>query len=81
MATNVRIELRNYQGGRFDREKAITGLIRQFRRAVNEVGVLQTLKEKEFYEKPGEKRRRKKRYSDLQRKYAVQNGERRGFEE
>jgi len=85
MATNVRVELRSYQGNtRFDREKVMLSLIRQFKRAVNEAGVLHTLKEKEFYEKPGDKRRRKQRHAELQRKYAAMIPEelrRRGFEE
>jgi ribosomal protein S21 len=92
MATNVRVELRQYHGSnQYDKERAALSLIRQFKRAVNEAGVLHTLKE--FYEKPGEKRRRKKRYAELRRKYAAQaeqngtnrkkrhNKDRRGFDE
>lgn len=71
MATNVRVELRFHGGnGRFDRERATQNLIRQFKRAVAEVGVLQELREREHYEKPGEKKRRKQRQAELQRKYA-----------
>ena len=86
MAVNVRVEFKTYHGNnRFDRERAALSLIRQFKRAVNEAGVLHTLKEKEFYEKRGEKRRRKERYAELQRKYAVPNSDkynnRRGFDE
>lgn len=71
MSTNVRVELR-YNGGnsRFDRERATLNLLRQFKRAVAEAGVLYELREREFYEKPGEKKRRKQRQAELQRKYA-----------
>jgi len=80
MATNVRVELKTYHGSnRYDRERACLSLIRQFKRAVNEAGVLHTLKEKEFYEKPGEKKRRKRRHAELQRKYAMQNGDDNNF--
>jgi len=73
---NVRVELKQYYGSnRADRERAAISLLRQFKRAVNEAGVLHALKEKEFYEKPGDKRRRKRRYAELQRKYASQGGE------
>lgn len=76
MAVNVRVEAKAYHGNnKYDRERAALSLIRQFKRAVNEAGVLHTLKEKEFYEKPGEKERRKQRYAALQAKYAVQNNE------
>lgn len=69
--TNVKVELR-FNGGnsRFDRERATLNLIRQFKRAVAEAGVLHELREREFYEKPGEKKRRKQRQAELQRKYA-----------
>lgn len=71
MSVNVRVELR-YNGGnnRFDRERSTLNLLRQFKRAVAEAGVLQELREREFYEKPGEKRRRMQRQAELQRKYA-----------
>jgi ribosomal protein S21 len=37
---------------------------------VAEAGILQELRERQFYEKPGEKKRRKQRQAELHRKYA-----------
>lgn len=72
MATNVRVELRFHGGSsRYDRERATSNLIRQFKRAVAEAGVLHELREREHYEKPGDKKRRKQRQAELQRKYAA----------
>jgi len=34
--------------------------LRKFKRKINEDGILQTLKQKEFYEKPSEKKKRAK---------------------
>ncbi len=75
MTTNVRVELRfNVGNSRFDRERATLNLIRQFKRAVAEAGILRELREREFYEKPGEKKRNKQRQAELQRKYAEAAG-------
>ena len=42
------------------RNNDINGAIRKFKRKVNDDGILQILKEKEFYEKPSEKRKKAK---------------------
>lgn len=42
------------------RNNDINGALRKFKRKVNDDGILQTLKEKEFYEKPSEKRKKAK---------------------
>ena len=42
------------------RNNDVNGALRKFKRKVNDDGVLQTLKEKEFYEKPSEKRKKAK---------------------
>lgn len=42
------------------RNNDINGALRKFKRKVNDDGVLQTLREKEHYEKPSEKRKKAK---------------------
>jgi len=42
------------------RNNDINGALRRFKRKVNEDGILQMLKQKEFYEKPSEKRKKAK---------------------
>lgn len=42
------------------RNNDINGALRKFKRKVNDDGILQTLKEKEFYEKPSERRKKAK---------------------
>jgi len=42
------------------RNNDVNGALRKFKRKVNDDGILQTLKEKEFYEKPSEKRKKAK---------------------
>ncbi len=69
MAVNVRVESRSFQGNRVSRDDSMN-LIRRFKRACNEAGILSALKEYEFYEKPCEKRNRKRRQAELQRRYA-----------
>jgi ribosomal protein S21 len=66
MSVNVRVELR--PGARQD----VQGLLRRFRRACNEAGVIHDYRSHEFYEKPCEKRNRAKRQAKLVRLYAEQ---------
>ena len=40
------------------RNNDVNGALRKFKRKINEDGILQTLRQKEFYEKPSEKRKR-----------------------
>ena len=42
------------------RNNDVNGALRKFKRKINEDGILQTLRQKEFYEKPSEKRKRAK---------------------
>lgn len=49
-----------------DREIAFRKLFSAFKKAVADAGVLHQYKRHEYYESPGEKRRRKKRESELQ---------------
>lgn len=68
MAVNVRVELKPYSN-RNDQ----MSLLRRFKRACSEAGIMHLIKEHEFYEKPSDKRRRKKRHAQLQAKYAQQD--------
>ena len=51
---------RNSKDKRPPKEIPFDVALRKFKKAVERSGVLQTLKEKEFYEKPTAKRKRKK---------------------
>ena len=50
-----------------EREVAFTKLFKAFKRKVDEAKILRDYKSHEFYESPGEKRRRKKREAQNQR--------------
>lgn len=65
----VRIELRDLPptASREDREMAFRKMHTAFKKAVTEAGVLHQYKQHEYYESPSEKKRRKKRESDLQK--------------
>lgn len=49
-----------------DRDIAFRKLFSAFKKAVADAGVLHQYKRHEYYESPGERRRRKKRESELQ---------------
>jgi len=49
-----------------DKEVAFKRLFAAFKKAVADAGILHQYKRHEYYESPGEKRRRKKRESELQ---------------
>lgn len=67
MAVNVRVEVKS--NSRSDQQN----LMRRFKRACNEAGIMHLIKEHQYYEKPCDKRRRKRRHAQLQIKYAQQN--------
>jgi ribosomal protein S21 len=62
----VRVELRRSDDD--DPRRRLEGLIKAFRKAVDQSGVQHECKERMYYEKPSEKRRRKKR----QRQYQIE---------
>lgn len=66
MSVNVRVEARP------DRRFDIVNLLRRFKRACNEFGVTHEFKRHEYYEKPCEKRNRRRRQTELVRKYALE---------
>lgn len=65
----ARAELRDLPGNASyqDREYAFRKMFTAFKKACTEAGVLHHYKQHEYYESPGEKKRRKKRESDVQR--------------
>jgi ribosomal protein S21 len=83
MSVNVRVEMRFHGGSRQDRDKSATNLLRQFKRACNEAGILRELNERKFFESKSRKRRRELKQAKLQNKYSQLNGlgNRHGFEE
>jgi len=63
----VRVEAKNYNpnAGPDERERNFKGLFTPFKKACAENGIMRDYKQHETYEKPGEKKRRKKRESQL----------------
>jgi ribosomal protein S21 len=66
----VRIELRDLppNASMYDREKAFRTMLSIFKRQVNDIGVLSEYKERQYYESPGEKRKRKRKEADRERR-------------
>ena len=64
--TRVRVELRPSRNSG-DKERAFRSLHAAFKRKVTEAGILTDWKAHQFYESPGEKRRRKQKESVQER--------------
>ena len=64
-----RVELRDLPPNPswYEREIAFKKMFSAFKKAVAEAGILHAYKEREFYETPGQQRRRKRREADNQR--------------
>lgn len=62
MKARVRVEAKRlpHNAGPDERHRNFENMLRIFRRAVNEYGVLTEAKRREYYEKPSEQRRRKR---------------------
>jgi ribosomal protein S21 len=69
MATNVRVELRNYNPNAefYEKERAFKTMMGIFKRQVNEAGIMNLYKQYQSYESPGEKRRRKRKEAAIER--------------
>lgn len=65
-ATRVKVESRQ-KGDYYDRDKEFRFLFRKFNKAVQDAGIIQELKRREFYESPGRKERRKKKEAEITR--------------
>lgn len=65
----VRVELKDLppNASHYDRERAFRTMLSIFKRQVNELGILSQWKEKQYYEKPGEKRKRKQKEAEIER--------------
>lgn len=67
--SRVRVELRHLpsNASSFDREIAFKKMFSTFKKQVADAGVLHDFKKHEFYESPGEKRKRKRKEAKNQR--------------
>jgi ribosomal protein S21 len=65
----VKVELKNYNpnADREDKDRAFKYLLNLFKRYVNDSGILIEYKQRQFYESPGEKRRRKRKEAAAER--------------
>lgn len=73
MATNVRVAIPHWarNQAQHDPWRWSQRLIREFRTACQDFGLLSLMREQEHYVKPGEERRRKKRQSEARKKQAA----------
>ena len=68
MATNVKVELRcNPNADYHEKDRAFKAMLTVFKRQVNEAGILNLYKKYQFYESPGEKKRRKRKEAAAER--------------
>ncbi len=52
----------------YERERAFRTMLSIFKRQVNEIGILAEYKERQYYESPGEKRKRKRKEAKIERR-------------
>jgi len=72
----VRVELKDlpHNASLYERERAFRTMLSIFKRQVNEVGVISEYKERQYYESPGEKRKRKRKEADIERRKEEKRG-------
>ena len=65
----IRVELKELppNASYYEREKAFKTMFSIFKKQVNELGILSEYKERQYYESPSEKRKRKKKASQIER--------------
>lgn len=65
----VRVELRDCSpnASREERDRAFRSMFSVFKRQVNEAGIISLWKEKQYYESPGERKRRKRKENAAER--------------
>jgi small subunit ribosomal protein S21 len=51
----------------YEREKAFRTMLATFKKQVNESGILSEFKERQYYESPSEKRKRKTKQAEIER--------------
>jgi ribosomal protein S21 len=66
----VRVELKDlpHNASVYDRERAFRTMLSIFKRQVNDLGILSEYKDRQYYESPGEKRKRKRKEADIERR-------------
>lgn len=66
---NVRVEARDLppNASQYEREKAFRTMLSAFKRQVNELGILSEYKERQYYQSPSEKRKKKRKEADQER--------------
>lgn len=71
-ATRVRVELRDCSpnASKEEKERAFRSMFSVFKRRCNEAGIVSEWKRRQFYESPGEKRRRKRKENAAERQKA-----------
>ena len=64
----VRVEMKDLppNPSREERERAFKNMLAAFKRQVNEAGILSEYKQRQYYESPSEKRKRKAKESQLE---------------
>jgi len=64
----VRVEIKDLppNASYYERERAFKTMLSMFKRQVNELGILSEWKERQFYESPSEKRKRKNKESKIE---------------
>jgi ribosomal protein S21 len=64
----VRVQMRDLppNPSREERERAFKNMLAAFKRQVNESGILSEYKQRQYYESPSEKRKRKAKESQLE---------------
>ena len=69
----IRIELKDLppNASHYDRERAFRTMLSIFKRQVNDIGILSEYKERQYYESPGEKRKRKRKEAEIERRKEI----------
>ena len=69
----VRIELKDLppNASLYERERAFRTMLSIFKRQVNDLGILAEYKERQYYESPGEKRKRKRKEAAAERRKEI----------
>jgi ribosomal protein S21 len=77
----IKVELREipHNASLYEREKAFRTMMSIFKRQVNEAGILSEYKERQYYESPGEKRKRKRKEAALERRKEENKSSSKGF--
>jgi len=66
----VRVQLKDlpHNASYYERERAFKTMLSVFKRQVNELGILSEYKERQYYERPGAKKNRKRKEAESERR-------------